>query len=115
MWKQSQILLRSPKVDGSVQKPRGTPVHPFPDPVGHFVTPWWPFWIFEVLTEGMIESKNLFSESYSGGPMSNIGQTCTKSYHVIQFLYIFINIYVTYSFSDFNKIFFSETFWIINQ
>ena len=34
-----------------------------PDPVDHFEAPWWPFWIFEVLIEGMIESKNLFSES----------------------------------------------------
>ena len=33
------------------------------DPVGHFEAPWWPFWIFEVLIEGMIESKNLFSKS----------------------------------------------------
>ena len=48
------------KVDGSAQKPRS---EHFPDPVGHFEAPWWPFWIFEVLIEGMIESKNLFSES----------------------------------------------------
>ena len=33
------------------------------DLVGHFGAPWRPFWIFEVLIEGMIESKNLFSES----------------------------------------------------
>ena len=39
----------------------------FPDPVGHFEAPWWPFWIFEVLIEGMIESKNLFSESWLEG------------------------------------------------
>ena len=37
---------------------------PFPDPVGHFGAPWQPFWIFEVLLEGMMESKNLFSESF---------------------------------------------------
>ena len=36
---------------------------PFPEPVGHFGAPWRPFWIFEVLIEGMMESKNLFSES----------------------------------------------------
>ena len=30
-------------------------VDPFPDPVGHFGAPWWPFWIFEVLIEGMVE------------------------------------------------------------
>ena len=35
----------------------------FPDPVGHFEAPWQPFWIFEVLIEGMMKSKNLFSES----------------------------------------------------
>ena len=43
---------------------------PFPDPVGHFEAPWWPFYIFEVLKEGMIESKNLFSESWSEGPIT---------------------------------------------
>ena len=32
---------------------------PFPDPVSHFEAPLWPFWIFEVLIEGMIESKKL--------------------------------------------------------
>ena len=37
-------------------------VHIFQDPIGHFGAPWWPFLIFEVLKEGMIESKNLFSE-----------------------------------------------------
>ena len=36
---------------------------PFPDPVGHFGAPWRPFWIFEVLIEGMMESKKLFSKS----------------------------------------------------
>ena len=36
---------------------------PFPDPVGHFGAPWPPFWILEVLIEGMMESKNLFSKS----------------------------------------------------
>ena len=40
-------------------------LEPFPDPVGHFEAPWWPFWIFEVLIEGMVESKNLFSEIWS--------------------------------------------------
>ena len=38
-------------------------VDTFPDPIGHFGTPFQPFWIFEVLIEGMIELKNLFSES----------------------------------------------------
>ena len=33
------------KVDRSGPKPR------VPDPVRHFVATWWPFWIFEVLTE----------------------------------------------------------------
>ena len=35
----------------------------FLDNVGHFEAPWWPFWIFEVLIEGVMESKNLYSES----------------------------------------------------
>ena len=35
----------------------------FQDPIGHFKAPSWLFWIFEVLIEGMMESKNLFSES----------------------------------------------------
>ena len=45
-------------------------VNPFPDPVGHFWTPWRAFWIFEVLIEGMIKSKNLFSKSCLGGPIT---------------------------------------------
>ena len=45
---------------------------PFPDPVGHFEAPWWPFWIFEVLIEGMVESKNLFNESWSEGPIARL-------------------------------------------
>ena len=43
--------------------PKSLGVDPFPDPVGHFGAPWQPFWIFEVLIEGMIGSKNLFSKS----------------------------------------------------
>ena len=40
--------------------------------------PWPPFWIFEVLIEGMIESKNWFSQSWSEGlitsdPVRNFG------------------------------------------
>ena len=46
--------------------PKNLGVDPFPDPIGHFVAPWRPFWIFEVLKEGMIESKNLSNESCSG-------------------------------------------------
>ena len=42
--------------------PKNPGVDPFPDPVGHFGAPWWPFWIFEVVIEGMIKSKNLFSK-----------------------------------------------------
>ena len=43
--------------------PQNLGVDPYPVPVGHFGAPWRPFWIFEVLIEGMIESKKLFSES----------------------------------------------------
>ena len=43
---------------------------PFPDPVSHFGAPWQPFWIFQALIEGMNESKNLFTESWSGGPIT---------------------------------------------
>ena len=39
IWKSWQ---KHPKID------------PFPDPVSHFGAPWWPFWIFEVLMEGII-------------------------------------------------------------
>ena len=35
--------------------PQNLGVDPFPDPVGHFGAPWRPFWIFEVLIEGMVE------------------------------------------------------------
>ena len=30
-------------------------LYPFPDPVGHFGSPWWPFWIFKVLKQAMVE------------------------------------------------------------
>ena len=50
----SRKLTGAPKILG---------VDHFQDPVGHFEAPWWPFWIFEVLIEGMIKSKNLFSKS----------------------------------------------------
>ena len=38
--------------------PKNLGVKHFPDPVGHFEAPWWPFWIFEGYIEGMIESSN---------------------------------------------------------
>ena len=41
----------------------------FPDLVGYFGAPWRPFWIFEVLIEGMIKSKNSFSKSWLEGPI----------------------------------------------
>ena len=47
--------------------PKNLDVHTFPDPIGHFWAPWRPFWIFEVLVEGIIESKNLFSKSWYEG------------------------------------------------
>ena len=56
-----QKLLRTTKNLG---------VDTFPDLVGHFGAPWQPFWIFEVLKEGVIKSKNLFRESCSGGPIT---------------------------------------------
>ena len=31
-------------------------------PVSHFGAPWWPFWIIEVLIEGIIESKTYLAE-----------------------------------------------------
>ena len=37
--------------------PKNLRVDPFPDPIGHFGAP--AIWIFEVLIEGMIESKKL--------------------------------------------------------
>ena len=49
--------------------PKNLGVHPFPDPIGHFGASWQPFWMFEVLIEGMIESKNLFSKRWSEGPI----------------------------------------------
>ena len=48
------------KVDGSTQKPWSTPLS----------RPRLPFWIFADLIEGMIESKNLFRESWSEGPIT---------------------------------------------
>ena len=48
---------------GPTGPPKNLGVDNFPDPVGHFEAPWWPFWSFEVLMEGMMELKNLFNES----------------------------------------------------
>ena len=42
--------------------PKNIGVEHFPDPVCHFEVPLWPFWIFEVLIEGMIESKTYFAK-----------------------------------------------------
>ena len=49
--------------------PKNFKLRPFPDPVSHFGAPWRTFWIFEVLKEGMIESKKLFGKSCSGSPI----------------------------------------------
>ena len=57
-WLKSKNLFS--EVDGSAQNQMADP---FPDPVGHFGTSWQSFGMFEVLKEGIIESKNLFSES----------------------------------------------------
>ena len=43
--------------------PNNLGLESFPDPVGHFGAPWRPFWIFQVLIEGVLGSKNLFSKS----------------------------------------------------
>ena len=51
--------------------PKNLGVHPFPDPVGHFGAPSWPFWTFKVLTEGMIESKIYLEEVVWGS--NNLG------------------------------------------
>ena len=59
---------RSARIKKRIQRnltgaPKNLGVDHFPDPGGHFGTPWRPCWIFEVLIEGIIKSKNLFSES----------------------------------------------------
>ena len=41
--------------------PKNLRVRHFPDPVSHFWPPQRTFWIFEVLIEGIIKSKKLFS------------------------------------------------------
>ena len=46
--------------------PQNLGVDPFPDPVSHFGAPWQPFWIFEVLIEGMDE----YQPSGAGGTRS---------------------------------------------
>ena len=48
------------KVDGSAQKPGGRLLSRLRQP---FWGPWQPFWIFEAIIEGMVETKNLLSES----------------------------------------------------
>ena len=50
--------------------PKNQGLDPFSDPIDHFGAPWWPFMIFEVLIERMIESKHLFSESWSECPIT---------------------------------------------
>ena len=45
--------MRAPKIVG---------LDPLPDPVGHFGTGWWSFWIFEIHIDGIIESKTLFAK-----------------------------------------------------
>ena len=52
-------MTGAPKNQGTAQRIK----NPFPDPVGLFGAPWRPFWIFEVLIDGMIELKNLFSKN----------------------------------------------------
>ena len=49
-----------------LRMPKNLGVDTFPDPVGLFGAPWRPFWILEVLQEGMIESKSLFYGSCAG-------------------------------------------------
>ena len=55
------------KVDRSAQKYRSKP---FSRPHRPFWGPWQPFLIFEALIEGMIESENLFSKSWSEVPIT---------------------------------------------
>ena len=59
---------RSARIKKLIQRkltgaPQNLGVDPFPVPVGHFGAPWRPFWIFEVLIEGMVKQRNLFCES----------------------------------------------------
>ena len=56
-------LIKKPIQQKSTGAPKNLGVDQFPGPVGHFGAPLQPFWIFEVLIEGMMESKNLFSKS----------------------------------------------------
>ena len=60
----------SPTILGAFFLGHPVGVDPFPDPVSHFAAPWRPFSIFEVLIEGMIESKNFFSESWPKGQIT---------------------------------------------
>ena len=50
--------------------PQNLKMDTFPDLFGHFGALWQLFWIFKSLIEGMIESKNLFSKSCLGGPIT---------------------------------------------
>ena len=50
--------------------PKNQEVGTYSDPISHFGAPLQPFWIFEVLIEGMIESKDLLSKSCSGGQIT---------------------------------------------
>ena len=54
----------SPRRSAWIKKgaPKKPEINPFPDPVGHFEATWLQVLIFEVLIEGRMESKNLFSQ-----------------------------------------------------
>ena len=51
---------RSAQIKNPIQQnltgaPKSRELGPFPNLVGHFGVPWQPFWIFEVLIEGMVK------------------------------------------------------------
>ena len=52
------------------EAPKNLGLDRFPDPVCHFGVLWRPFWIFEVLIEGMIESKYFFFKRCLEGPIT---------------------------------------------
>ena len=58
LWKTYLI-----KVDRSAKNWKTNPI---PDPIRHFVAPWRPFWIIEVLIEGMIKSKTNLAKVVGG-------------------------------------------------
>ena len=65
-----------------MEVPKFLGVDLFPDPVGHFGAPWWPFLIFEVLIEGVLGSKTYLAK-VDGSTQKPRGKHLSRPCHPI--------------------------------